>query len=106
MLLCSVAMLCYYVQDVCSLECKAQHLRQLGIPCSEGGGWEGDGGRGEGVRGEGEAGGWRYVEHPEVSSWSEEAVKTLRAEVTTPTGVRGAFEVEGLLRLGGSDICC
>ena len=93
---CYALLLCRrcYVQDVCSLECKAQHLKQLGIPCSEGGGCEGDGGRGDGVSGEGEVGGWRYVEHPEVSGWSEEAVKRLRSEVITMTDSGGAFEAE------------
>ena len=83
LLLCVVAMgCCYAVQDVCSLECKARHLRQLGRPdppalSAGGGGWMGE-------EGEGEVGGWRYVEHSEVGSWSEKVLEKLRNEVCPP----------------------
>ena len=66
-------------QDICSLECKARHLKTLGIIVDgpdETSGWSfGESGRGGG------GGVWRYKEHPEVASWSEEYVNRLRTKV-------------------------
>lgn len=69
-------------QDVCSLECKARHLRKRGLPltsepgdvCSECGG-----GNGEGVE---SSCGWVYQEHPEVAGMTSAEVDTLRAKVS------------------------
>ena len=76
---------------MCSLECKARHLKQLGLILRgsrtdpggsqgwEGGGWscreESGDGKNEGERR------WRYVEHPEVASWKDEDVESLRTKV-------------------------
>ena len=71
-------------QDICSLECKGRRLKKLGLlddnsevgvaECESGefgeGGESGEGGEG-----------WRYRPHPEVASWSEEQVATIRREV-------------------------
>lgn len=73
-------------QDVCSLECKARHLRKVGlllmtsVPAGViSGSSEGSSsGRGEGVE---PAGGWSYQEHPQVAGMSSAQVDTLRAKV-------------------------
>ena len=70
-------------KDVCSLECKARHLRMLGKSVCGGGGGGGQGKEEEGGRTEAtpSQSPWRYTEHAAVASLSEAQVAVLRGEV-------------------------
>ena len=77
-------------KDVCSLECKAKHLRTVvPVSASEEYGslsgshsFEGEGGaRKEGGGGEFSKGPWSYVEHQDVVGLTEAQVESLRREV-------------------------
>ena len=74
-------------KDVCSLECKAKHLRTLASASGEYGSLSSSshGSRSSsGERGSGECkkGPWSYVEHEDVTGLTEAQVESLRREVS------------------------
>ena len=74
-------------RDVCSLECKAAHLRRLGVGAdlSRHAADEGEAARDRGtvvVHSE-DRGLWVYTEHPAVSCLTDQDVAAIRSEVST-----------------------
>ena len=68
-------------KDVCSLECKARHLRMLGKSVCGGGGGPGKEEEGRRTEATPSQSPWRYTEHAAVTSLSEAQVAALRGEV-------------------------
>ena len=68
-------------KDVCSLECKARHLRILGKSVCGGGGGPGKEEEGRRTEATPSQSPWRYTEHAAVASLSEAQVAALRGEV-------------------------